>query len=430
MHLVILTAELATSGNSCGGSASFTANLARIFRRNGHHVTIALITTKEEQVVFESGITVKTACVEKRLWDKYNNIARITAALTGEDQDEIRKYIVNLYKGELARNIIEEIDREEKIDIIHSSNLCGLALGLDDKIPYVIRISSYYNMCDNAELPDFKLDFDQCPTTMKDKLEVYMLQRARYLISPSNFLADIGRSKMGINPTVIESPFILDRENWDYSVYDSLAKGKKYIIHYGRMAYAKGTHIVAQIAKRILENYPDRMIVLAGRDGQMKSVEGDSIDGHELVMEYAGEYAGRVVYAGSLTREQLYPLIQYAEVCLLPSRLENLSNACIEAMAMGKIVIATEGVSFEQLIDDRVSGFLCERDNPDDFLQAVEEALAMENEIKERMSKKAVERTRQLSPDIIYEKYYNFYQKVIREWTQKDTFLEKGRFIC
>ncbi len=342
MHLVILTAELATNGNSCGGSASFTANLARIFQRNGHRVTIVLVTTKEENVVFDAEIKVRTAYVEKSLWDKYNYFAEITAALTGEDRDEIRKYLVNLHKSELAKTIIKEIDQEEKIDIIHSSNLCGLSLGLDEGIPYVVRISSYYNMWDHAELPNAIIDYDQVPMTIKDKLEVYMLQKAKYVISPSNLLAEIGRLKMGINPMVIESPFVLSEESWDNSVYDSLAKGKKYIIHYGRMAYAKGTHIVAQISKQILKKYPDRLIVLVGRDGEMESVEGTIIKGHELVVKSAGEYADRIIYAGCLSREQLYPLIQHAEVCLLPSRLENLSNACIEAMAMGKIVIGTD----------------------------------------------------------------------------------------
>lgn len=420
MHLVILTAELATTGNSCGGSASFAANLARIFKRKGHRVTIVVISTKEEEIVFDDGITVKTAYVKKELWDKYNQIAVMTAAFTGEDQDEIRKYIVNIHKGELAKSIIAEIEREEKIDLIHSSNLCGLSLGLDDGIPYVVRISSYYNMCDNAEVPDSIVDYDHSPLTIKDKLEVYMLQKAKFVISPSHLLAEIGRSKMGLEPVVIESPFVLNKENWDNGIYDSLLKGKQYIIHYGRLAYAKGTHIVAQISKRILSKYPDKLIVLAGRDSDMKSAEGEIIKGHELVMRSAGQYSDRIVYAGCLTREQLYPLIQHAEICLLPSRLENLSNACVEAMAMAKIVIASKGASFEQLIDDRVNGFLCERDDPDSFMKAVEEALTMEEEKRKQMGAKAVERTNRLTPDVIYEKYYAFYQQVIKEWTQKE----------
>ena len=53
MHIVFVTTELATAGNSSGGLASFTANMARIFAANGHRVTILLAAVKEEKLVFD-----------------------------------------------------------------------------------------------------------------------------------------------------------------------------------------------------------------------------------------------------------------------------------------------------------------------------------------------------------------------------------------
>ena len=143
--------------------------------------------------------------------------------------------------------------------------------------------------------------------------------------------------------------------------------------------------------------------------------KGEKVRADELIKKNAGEFSDRVICMGSLPREQLYPFIQNAEICFLPSRIENLSNACIEAMAMGKIVVATNGASYEQLIDDRVSGFLCERDNPESFLKAIYEALNMSKEEKDKMILKASERIKLLNPDTIYRKYFNSYNKVIKE---------------
>ena len=151
----------------------------------------------------------------------------------------------------------------------------------------------------------------------------------------------------------------------------------------------------------------------------MSDEKGEKIKAHELVKKAAKEHSNRVLYVGCLVREQLYPLIQNAQVCLLPSRIENLSNACIEAMAMGRIVIGTNGASFEQLIDDGVSGFLCERDNPLSYLQAVNTALNMCEEEKQKMSEKAIERIKKLEPDAVYEKYLRYYRKVIKNWNRK-----------
>lgn len=417
MHLVIVTNELATADCSSGGLASFTANLARILKRNGHKVTIILVTTKEYKIVFDEGIDLQNIYVEKSLWDNFAHMAESISNVTGENKDVVRRVLVSLYKGELVNALIKEIHQREKVDIIHVCNLGQFALGLDGSIPYVVRISSYMWMWNKADALEVREDYyDESDLTFQDRLDICLLQRSRYIISPSDLLARIGKEKLGIAPVVIESPFVLDRDSWDDSVYRHLAKGKRYIIHYGRMSYLKGTHIVAKIAKDILGKRPDMYLLLAGVDEEMQDDQGRRLMAHELVMKSAGKFADRVIYAGGPVREQLYPLIDNAELCLLPSRIENLANACVEAMAMGKIVIGTDGASYEQLIDDKVSGFLCERDNPESFLGAVEEALSMSEDDKRRMIESAVMRIRQLSPEVIYEKYLKFYDQVIQEW--------------
>ena len=419
MHLVIVTNELATADCSSGGLASFTANLARIFKRNGHKVSVILVTTKKDSMTFDKDIPLYNVYVEKNIWDELDSIGRSVSAIMGEDPDETRRFIMNIYKSKLVKKLVGEIHNREKVDIVHVCNLQSLAIAFDDKIPYVIRISSYFNMWEGAEMPEAQIEYGQKPLTLLNKQDAYTVQRSRFVISPSNLLAEVGRKNLDINPTVIESPFVLDKDNWDNSIYDSLIKGRKYIIHYGRLSYTKGTHIVAKIAKDILKRYPEMRLVLAGYSGDMLDENGKTVKAHELVMYSAEEYADRIIYAGRLVREQLYPLVQHAEICLLPSRIENLSNACIEAMAMGKVVVATNGASFEQLIDDRVSGFLCERDYPDSFMKAVEEALDMDEDAKGNMIAKATERIKQLAPDVIYKRYYRYYQEVIREWNDK-----------
>lgn len=233
---------------------------------------------------------------------------------------------------------------------------------------------------------------------------------------PSLWLKRVIKEQFGVDAAVLESPFVLEKSKWDYQCYDDKLKGKQYIVHYGSLKYLKGTHIVAELAKTLLKKYQDLYIVLAGRSESLYDEAGNEIEAYELVKKNAGEYADRVIYVGRLVREQLYPIVQNAELCLLPSRIENLSNACIEAMAMGKIVVATNGASYEQLIENRVSGFLCERDNKASFLQGINEAMALSLEERQRICANAASVTRRLGPDKIYEQYMSFYRKVIREW--------------
>lgn len=73
---------------------------------------------------------------------------------------------------------------------------------------------------------------------------------------------------------------------------------------------------------------------------------------------------------------------------VLPSRLDNFPNTCIEAMALGKVVVGTYKTSFEQLIDPNVSGLLCEHSNPQSLIKSINDGLLMNEGEKEIMGEK------------------------------------------
>lgn len=417
MHIVFVSTELATSNNSSGGLASFNANMARIFSQKGHKVTILLALVKPTDMVFDKDISLHITYIEKEIWEKFEKLAYYVTLFKKEKKDVTRKMFVNLYKSKQVKLALEEINKKDKIDIVHYSNHGALNLRANPAIPYVVRVSGFLNIWHGgANIPYGSLDYRDNPLTIKDKLEEYTVKKSKYVIFPSKLLAEIARENIGVNPTVLESPFNLKKSDWDHSVYNNMCQGKKYIIHYGSLRYMKGIHVVAQLSKKFLQQNPDMYIVLAGNSEMITDEFGNTMKAHELVIKNAGIYANRVFYVGRLVREQLYPFIQNAELCLLPSRIENLSNACIEAMAMGKIVVATNGASYEQVIEDRVSGFLCKRDDAESFLQGINEALTLEEEEKQKMRENAKKRVERLNPENVYRQYLEFYKKVIREW--------------
>lgn len=421
MNIVFVTIELASQSNSSGGLASFTANMAKIFASYGHHVHIVLASTKECHIEFQEGIEVISLYVPMETWTKMDRAAKVLNHVSRSDRVSITRAFVNLYKARQVRQAVKKIDSVEKIDMIHYCNHGSLNRLSPAGIPYIVRLSGFINIWfGGANTPGGSLEYKKNPLSVRDRLEEFTIRKARFVVSPSYLLAGIAKENLGKEVTVIESPFVINEKEWDDTVRNFWGLNqKKYIIHFGSLKYLKGTHIVARIAKAFLMLYPDFYLVLAGNSEELSDDDGTRVKADELVKKAAGECADRVIYAGRLVREQLYPVIQDAALCLLPSRIENLSNACIEAMAMGKIVVATNGASYEQLIDDRISGFLCERDNPESFLKAVNEALNMDDEAKGRMACKAAERIKQLAPDVIYKKYLEFYQGVIREWGKK-----------
>ena len=93
--------------------------------------------------------------------------------------------------------------------------------------------------------------------------------------------------------------------------------------------------------------------------------------------------------------------------------MENFSNACIEAMYFSKVVIGTNGASFEQLIDHGVNGLLCRIADSEDLLDKMQEAVNLPKEKKRQMEFLAKKRIDRLRPEIAVRRLVRFYEKVI-----------------
>ncbi len=94
--------------------------------------------------------------------------------------------------------------------------------------------------------------------------------------------------------------------------------------------------------------------VSPGRDGRPFS---------DVVASELREFLPRVRVLPALRHEELWPLVSGSRFVVLPSRFDNLPNACLEAMALSKPVIATEEASFDELIETGVSGELVPQDS-------------------------------------------------------------------
>lgn len=416
MNIVFVTTELATKDNSSGGLASFTANIARIFATNGHQVTIILASTKETELEFDDNIDLVNVCVPKKSWDFLDKLAGLATFMCRKERAEIRGFLIYIYHSKRIDKKIQIMNKVQKVDFVHYCNLSSVAVCANKKIPYAVRMSGIVNLWYGTYLPSNEFGYGLYPMTLLDKLNEYMLKKCRCIISPSEYLADVVKEYMNPNVTVLESPFVFKRDNWNYDLYNQSGKGKKYILHYGRLSFSKGTHVIAELAEEFLKEYPDMYIIISGNNGDMQDASGMPMKASELVTQSAGKYADRVIYLGKPVREELFPFIENAQVCVLPSRIENLANACIESLAMGKITVATNGVSFEELIEDGVNGFLCQSNDKDSFMQGIVKALELSEEEKELMSRNAKKSVERLEPQKVYKNFLSYYQKVIANW--------------
>lgn len=323
--------------------------------------------------------------------------------------------IINIVKECAIRNYIlqqkvNDICKKNEIDIIQYAGNNGTGMFHNLDIPAVMRVSSYY-----------KLVFSDYTTLTKGEVNLHSLferlamKRMNHIYCPSLLLADYLGKEINRKCKVIETIFYIEDIQEDISVYERKLEGKSYILYYGALIPRKGVLLIADIADRVLNKYQECNIVVIGHD---VDVAGKSVI--KMMREKIGSrYKDRFIFLPSLSHEKLYPVIKGAEFVMLPSYMENVSNACMEAMALGKIVIGSKGASFEQLIVDEENGFLMERGNSEDLYRCVCKALELSNDDKRKMGEKAKKRVDMLKPEASVPKLQKYYKAIINAYRAK-----------
>lgn len=372
-----------------GGVSTYMYRVARALKELGH-TPIILSSGTQDMHYWEDGVEVFFVhCPTLPL--KINNLKMIADIL---------------YSSFVINGKVLELINTVKIDIIQFSSIRSWPLFYYGKVPAVMRLSSYD-----------KLYYRDYPNKMVAYARAFLqrlaARRCSMVFAPSNVHANAFAKDIHRKVSVIESPFWNECSEYDDSVYQNRLKGKKYVLYFGRLTVTKGILVIAEILEKFLKMHPDYTFVCCGieQSGYKENMV-------RVLERGAGKYKERLIYMKALPHVLLYPIIQRAEFIIFPSLSENLANACMEAMYFEKVVIGTDGASYEQLIDEGKSGILCIPGDSRSLLNKMNQAAAMDEAQKAEMGKWAKKRIGQLAPEITVKRLERLYQYVIRHTNQ------------
>lgn len=368
-----------------GGVGMYMQRVARALRELGH-TPIILSSGTQDRHYWENDIEVFfVRCPSSHV--KINNLKRIGDILYG-------CYSVN--------KKISELINTRKIDIIQFSSIRSWPLLYYGKVPAIMRLSSY----DKLYYRDYP---NKAIAYARASLQCLAARRCTMVFAPSNVHANAFAKDIHRKVSVIESPFWDECSEHNDRIYQNKLAGKKYVLYFGRLTVTKGILVIAEILEKFLEKHSDYSFVCCGIEQS-----GNKENLAHLLKRSAGEYKERFLYMKALSHNLLYPIIQKADFVIFPSLSENFSNACMEAMHFERVVIGTDGTSYEQLIDDGKNGLLCIPGDPKSLLDKMNQAAAMGEEQKIEMGKRAKKRIDQLAPEITVKKLERLYQYVIK----------------
>ena len=347
LRIAFATPEYVTENYFDGGLANYLNRVSRILAGLGHDVHVVTLSLKDEDEFEHEGVMVHRVML-KPVWHLFNRLTRYSLTTT----------LHWLNFSTQAYRKLKQLHRQNPFHLIQYPNysFCGLFSIPLLRAAHVVRASSYQPAWNDAA--GVKRDFDSAAA---EHLEVVQYKLTRNVFAPSSAVQKMLKNKTSVREArLIRNPFYVETLEWDTTVYERFLEGRKYALYFGRFQLHKGFHRLAQALPRFLNEHPDAYVALVGRD--METSLASSMAG--FARAQCGSSSARLILLENLPHSQLYPVIAGAHLVVLPSLIDNSPNSCLEAMGLSKVVIGTNGTSFDELIIDGVDGFLVPADNP------------------------------------------------------------------
>lgn len=126
------------------------------------------------------------------------------------------------------------------------------------------------------------------------------------------------------------------------------------IVHVSRMgSYQKGSDMAIQAFANVAGEFPGwKLILIGSMDAAFKKYYDDFMAKNPLL-------AGRIIYAGFISRDDVLNYYRKAKIALITSRWESFSMAGMEAEAFGDVLVCSDIPSMRDLTDGGRLGYLC-----------------------------------------------------------------------
>ena len=281
-----------------------------------------------------------------------------------------------------ARSLAGVIDREQ-IDAIHINwgndlKLAALANWLSKRKPALIY-SRHMRIPESKRDPYHRWIYRQVDRLIVTTKEMYGQALTNLPIAPDR----VFHLYLGVRPP---EPVESDQCT-EFFRGTSLVRDRFSIGLFGRVEHTKGQHVLIDAV---------RLLVDAGCDVQATLI------GQVMDLRYRQGLEQRIADNMLLDRIQLHDfmtdanrLMRCFDVLVLPSYSEHFGLVLIEAMCAGVAVVGTAAGGVPEIIDDGVTGLLCEPGNASDLADKIKR-LYDDESMRESLAKAGQDRAREL----------------------------------
>jgi glycosyltransferase involved in cell wall biosynthesis len=171
-----------------------------------------------------------------------------------------------------------------------------------------------------------------------------------------------------------------------------------------RVTARKGINYLIEAIKILSAEYPNIYFKVLGEGNDRIRLEKLS---QELKLE------SRVDFIGRIPREETAKYYQEADVFVLPSTNEGMSNALLEALASGLPVIVTEVGGTLELVQNGINGYVVPLRDADSIAKALKKMIDDKNS-RMRMGNENRKKAESMSWNNVANKYVSIYKSIAK----------------
>ena len=315
-----------------GGIARVVHDLSKRLIKDGHEVTV--VTYREGNLpYYEDDKGVKVYRVDNYMINPNNFI------------DWIMQMNFNL----LAK-ANELIDKEGKFDVIHAHDWLVAYAAKAIKNAYDIPIVATIHATEAGRNSGIH---DETQRYINDT-EWMLTYEANEVIVNSNYMKrELQRNfglpfeKINVIPNGVNLTMYSGIER-DYDFRRNYAAdNEKIILYAGRLVYEKGVQYLIGAMPKILQNYHDAKLVIAGKGGMVEELKSQ--------VEFLG-LGNKVYFTGYMDHKSLCKLYKCADVAVFPSTYEPFGIVALEGMLAGNPIVVSDIGGLNEIVEHGVNG--------------------------------------------------------------------------
>lgn len=353
-----------------GGIARVVHDLSKRLIKDGHEVTVVTYRDNADVPEYEN--------------DKGVNVYRVDNYMI--HPNNFIDWIMQLNFNMLSK-ATEIINKEGGFDVIHAHDWLVTYAAKSLKNAYDIPIVATIHATEagrNSGIHDETQRYINDTEWLLTYEATEVIVNSNYMKNEIQRLFGLPFDKINVIPNGINlSNFTGIERDYDFRRQYAM-DNEKIILYVGRLVYEKGVqHLIAAMPK-ILSNYHDAKLIIAGRGGMMDELRAEASN---LGLN------DKIYFTGYLNSKQVQKMYKCADVAVFPSTYEPFGIVALEAMLSENPVVVSDIGGLNEIVQHKENGMKSYAGNPNSIADSILELL-YDHKLCSEITKKAKNKVR------------------------------------